>query len=200
MPKRSAALALAAVLAVVTLGAQQNLTKADADRFEAKLGQIVLQGKTPALKSTQPRATPITDTELNSYFRFNAKTQIPVGVLEPTLNARGDGRVAGRAVVDLDVVRKQKQRGWLDPVNYLSGRLPVTAAGRLTTKDGRGQFQLESAEISGVTVPKAVLQELLSYYSRTPENPSGINMDAPFELPAGIREIRVGVGTSTVIQ
>jgi hypothetical protein len=200
MQRQSAALALVAVLAAVPLGAQQSLTKQDADRFEAKLNKIVLQGKTASLKSTQPRSTPITDSELNSYFRFDAKEQVPVGVLEPTINALGDGRVTGRAVVDLDVVRKQKQRGWLDPVGYLSGRLPVTAAGRLTTKDGRGQFQLESAEISGVTVPKAVLQELLSFYSKTPENPAGINMDAPFELPAGIREIRVGAGTSTVIQ
>jgi hypothetical protein len=45
-----------------------------------------------------------------------------------------------------------------------------------------------------------VLQELVTYYSRTPENPEGINMDAPFELPARIREIRVGTGTSTVVQ
>ena len=200
MHTRSAALALVALLAVVPLNAQQNLTKQDADRFEAKLGKIVVQGKAASLKSAQPRSTPITDNELNSYLRFNAKQQVPVGVLEPTINALGDGRVSGRAVVDLDIVRKQKQRGWLDPVNYLSGRLPVTAAGRLTTKDGRGQFQLESAEISGVTVPKAVLQELLSFYSKTPENPSGINMDAPFELPAAIREIRVGSGTSTIIQ
>jgi hypothetical protein len=200
MHKRSAALALVALLAVVPLRAQQTLTKQDADRFQAKLGRIVLQGKAAALKSAQPRSTPISDNELNAYFRFNAKEQVPVGVLEPTLNALGDGRVTGRAIVDLDVVRKQKQRGWLDPVNYLSGRLPVTAAGRLTTKDGRGQFMLESAEISGVTVPKAVLQELLSFYSKTPENPAGINMDAPFELPAGIREIRVGAGTSTIIQ
>jgi hypothetical protein len=200
MHTRSAALALVALLAVVPVGAQQNLTKQDADRFEAKLGKIVLQSKTASLKSSQPRSTAISDNELNSYFRFNAKQQVPVGVLEPTINALGDGRVSGRAIVDLDVVRKQKQRGWLDPVNYLSGRLPVTAAGRLTTKDGRGQFQLESAEISGVTVPKAVLQELLSFYSKTPENPAGINMDAPFELPAAIREIRVGSGTSTIIQ
>jgi hypothetical protein len=88
----------------------------------------------------------------------------------------------------------------MDPVGYLSGRLPVTASGRLTAKDGVGQFQLDSAEISGITVPKAVLQELLTYYSKSPENPNGINMDAPFELPARIREIRVGTGTSTVVQ
>jgi hypothetical protein len=108
--------------------------------------------------------------------------------------------VAGRAVVDLDAVRKQKQRGWLDPLAYLGGRLPVTASGRLTTRDGKGQFLLESAEISGVPVPKTVLQELLTYYSRTRDNPAGIDMDAPFELPARIKEIRVGSGTSTVVQ
>ena len=51
-----------------------------------------------------------------------------------------------------------------------------------------------------MTIPKAVLQELLSYYSRTPEKPSGINMDDPFELPARIREIRVQQGTALVIQ
>jgi hypothetical protein len=129
-----------------------------------------------------------------------AADQIPVGIVEPVLNALGEGRVSGRAVVDLDAVRKQKQRGWLDPIGYLSGRLPVTASGRLTTKEGKGQFQLESAEISGVTVPKTVLQELVSYYSRTPENPSGIDMDAPFELPARIREIQVGAGSSTIVQ
>ena len=200
MHTRFAALALIAALAIVPAWAQARLTKQDADRFEAKLGKIVLQGKTAALKSAQARSTPITDLELNSYLAFAAKDQVPTGILEPTLNALGDGKVSGRAIVDLDVVRTQKQRGWLDPVGYLSGRLPVTASGRLTTKDGKGQFQLESVEISGVTVPKAVLQELLTYYSKSPENPNGISMEAPFELPARIREIRVGAGTSTVVQ
>ena len=76
----------------------------------------------------------------------------------------------------------------------------MTASGVLTTKDGKGQFVLQSAEVSGITVPKSVLQELLSFYSKTPENPEGINMDAPFELPSRIREIKVGAGTSTVVQ
>ncbi len=199
MRTRSAVL-LTIALATASLGAQPRLTKQDADRFQAKLGRIVLFGNAATLRSTQARTTAVTDAEVNSYLRFLAKDQIPVGILEPLLNALGDGRVTGRAVVDLDAVRKQKQRGWLDPLAYLTGRLPVTAAGRLTTKDGKGQFQLESAEISGVTVPKTVLQELVSHYSRTPESPAGIDMDAPFELPSRIREIRVGAGSSTVVQ
>jgi hypothetical protein len=200
MRTRPAALVLLGALAIAPLGAQGRFTKQDADRFQTKLVRIVQQGKAAVGRTGTTRSTPVSDVEVNSYLRFHAADQIPVGILEPTLNALGEGRVSGRAVVDLDAVRKQKQRGWLDPMSYLTGRLPVSAAGRLTTKDGRGQFQLETAEISGVTIPKAVLQELVSYYSRTPENPAGLDMDAPFELPSRIREIRVGSGTSTVVQ
>jgi len=200
MRTRSAALLLISALAITPLAGQARFTKQDADRFQSKLAKIVQLGNAAAIRAAAPQSTPVSDVEVNSYLRFHAADQIPVGIVEPTLNALGDGRVSGRAVVDLDAVRKQKQRGWLDPMSYLTGRLPVTAAGRLTTKDGIGQFQLDSAEISGVTVPKAVLQELLTHYSRTPENPAGIDMDAPFELPSRIREIRVGTGTSTIVQ
>jgi hypothetical protein len=187
-------------LAVATSNAVQRYTKQDADSFSAKMARIVAQGKAKPLAGAPQRATQITDNELNAYFAHNAKDQVPVGIVEPTINALGDGRLGGHAIVDLDAVRKQKQRGWLDPMSYLSGRLPVIASGTLTTKDGVGRFALESAEISGVSVPKTLIQELLSYYSKTPQNPAGINMDDPFELPANIREIRVGKAQSTVVQ
>lgn len=178
------------------------LTKQDADRFSAKLQRIVEFGNLPPAKTaaSAARTTQLTDAELNAYFKFNAGDQIPVGIVDPTINALGEGRVGGRAVVDLDAVRKQKQRGWLDPLGYLTGRMPITATGTLTTREGVGQFSLESAEISGITIPKTVLQELLSHYSRTKENPAGINMDDPFELPSRIREIRVGRAEATVVQ
>jgi hypothetical protein len=162
--------------------------------------RIVETGKAKPRGTAPTRTTQITDNELNAYFIYSDKDQIPVGIVEPTINAVGDGRLTGRAVVDLDAVRKQKQRGWLDPMGYLTGRLPISATGTLTTKDGVGRFNLESAEISGVAVPKTVIQELLSFYSKTPENPAGINMDDPFELPANIREIRVGRAHAIVVQ
>lgn len=179
---------------------QPRLTKADGERFQTKLTRIVTIGNTPRSAKRAAESTTVSDAEVNSYLRYHAQDQIPVGIVEPLLNAHGDGIVSGRAIVDLDAVRKQRQRGWLDPMGYLTGRLPLTARGRLTTQNGIGRFELESAEISGVTVPKTMVQELLSFYSRTPETPNGINMDDPFELPAQIREIRVAPGAATIVQ
>jgi len=178
---------------------QVKLSQQDATRFQAKLATITSYTPQPG-KKIQPRSIQITDNEVNSYLRYSGNAQVPAGIVEPTLTAVGDGRVAGRAIVDPDAVRKQKKRAWTDPLGYLSGMLPLTASGVLTTENGIGRFQLESAEISGVTIPKGLLQELLSYYSRTPENPAGINMDDAFELPARIREIKVAQGVATIVQ
>jgi hypothetical protein len=205
MTARVLAVALAVILVAPLVG-QARLTKEDADRFQAKLVTIVEFGnRAPArpakgTAAVAPRKTVLSDAEVNSYLRFHAADQIPAGLTEPTLTALGDGRIGGSAVVDLDAVRKQKQRGWLDPLGYLTGRLPLTAQGRLTTQNGVGRFELESAEISGVPVPKTLIQELLTYYSATPEDRDGINMDDPFELPSRIREIQVARGNATVIQ
>jgi hypothetical protein len=190
----------AAIPLGVAASGETQLTKQDATRFESKLNSITKYGLVPPPPSMKTQTTQVSDAEVNAYLKFSAGAQIPVGIVQPTINALGNGRVGGRALVDLDAVRKQKKRGWTDPLGYLSGLLPVTASGTLTTQNGVGRFQLESAEISGVTIPKALLQELLSYYSRTPENPQGINMDDPFELPARIREIRVAQGTATILQ
>lgn len=196
-----AALLALALVAGSSLTAYQRYSKQEGDRFQSKLQRIVVYGNTQAAAGRRAsQNTEFTDDELNSFLRYNVREQIPQGIVEPTLNALGDGKVSGRVTVDLDAVRKQKPRGFMDPMNLLTGSLPLTARGTLSTKDGIGRFELESAEISGVTVPKALIQELLSYYSKSPEHPNGINMDDPFELPSRIREIRVGKAQSTIVQ
>jgi hypothetical protein len=54
--------------------------------------------------------------------------------------------------------------------------------------------------VSGVPIPRTILQEMVSYYSRTAEDPGGISIDEPFALPAGIRQIEVGQGQAVVVQ
>jgi hypothetical protein len=194
---RTALIALI-VCGVVPLAAQPRLNRQDAVSFQAKLARI--ETFAAAARAARGQTIQLTDAEVNAYLRYSNAVQIPVGITEPMLSALGEGRVSGRAIVDLDAVRTSRQRAWTDPLGYVSGKLPITASGTLTTANGVGRFQLESAELSGVTIPKSVLQELLSYYSRTPDTPNGINMDDPFSLPARIKEIRVGRGSATVVQ
>ena len=197
------ATALVILDSAVTAEAQTRLTQQDADRCQTKLGRIsTFAAKPKAAKGSAAatQTTQLTDAELNAYIKFNLKNEVPAGVVDPTLTAVGEGKVRGAAVIDLDTVRKQKQRSWTDPLGYMTGRLPLTASGLLITQNGIGRFQLESAEISGITIPKSLLQELLSFYSKSAEKPSGISMDDPFELPASIKEIRVGKGEAMVVQ
>ena len=39
-------------------------------------------------------------------------------------------------------------------------------------------------------IPKAVLQEIVSYYSRSPERPDGLSLDDPFALPAAFARFK----------
>jgi hypothetical protein len=189
----------AGVVAVVLVAslAATNVSREQAAAFQKKLDQIVQNANAP---NDGARHTLVTEGEVNSYLHFSAGSQLPVGVTEPSVVIQGQGRLNGRAVVDLDLVRRTKGGGWFDPRSYLTGRLPVTASGTLQTNDGRGTFTLESAAVSGIPIPKSFLQEIVSYYTRTASTPNGINIDDPFELPAEIRKIDVQPGQATIIQ
>ena len=192
---------LVPVLAVVLMaGARADApqTRREADGMQVKLRLIVARGE--QCPCTRRLSTTITQGEVNSYLRHHAAGDLPDGVVDPHVTIIGSGRVAGRATVDLDRVRTSRQRGWLDPAAYLTGKLPVTATGILHTQNGQGRFELQEATVGGVAVPKVVLQELLSYYSRSEEDPDGLNLDEVFELPAKIREIQVGKAVAYVIQ
>ena len=193
-------LTLCAVTLAVAAGAAAGpgASKRDADLLRQKVATINTHAeRTPKLA----RRTTITENEVNAYLVFDAPGQLPAGVVDPSVTILGTGRLSGRAVVDLDAVRRAKSSGsLLDPTNFLTGRLPVTATGTLTTSNGIGRFQLESAAVGGIPVPKILLQEIVSYYSRTPDKPAGIGLDDPFALPARIREIQVERGQAIIVQ
>jgi hypothetical protein len=200
MSHRIALSAFAAlILGVAVLTAAANSPQ-QADAFARKIAIISQQG-TLAPRSAAARRTPVSESEVNSWFAYRAQPLLPQGMTEPQITIIGEGKVMGAATVDLDAVSRSRRTGGLiDPWSLLGGRLPVTVTGVLHTQNGQGRFELQQAAVSGVPVPKALLQELVSYYSRTADAPQGINMDEPFVLPANIRQIEVGQGQAVVIQ
>ncbi|MEQ1896350.1 MAG: hypothetical protein ABL971_03055 [Vicinamibacterales bacterium] len=162
--------------------------------------KIEVIAKAPA-SGQPPRRTTLSEGELNSWMTITAVDRIPVGVTDPAVTLLDEGRLSGRAVVDLDLMgRRRGGGGLLDPWSYLGGRVPVVATGKLLTGAGVGRFVLESAQIGGITVPKRLLQEMLSFYAKSPTRPRGINMDEPFPLPVGIETLEVRTGQAVVVQ
>lgn len=191
---------LTGMLAGVALSASQDLTKPEADSMGKKLTAILERGARPPAKNSKPVRTSFSEREANAYFKYYGPEFMPVGVVNPRVWIDQGGRVKANAVVDLDAVRKSQVRSMFDPMNLLFGSVEVAASGTLQASGGRGTFQLESATLGAVPIPKSLLQELVTYYTRSPEMPQGFNLDKPFDLPANIRQVDIQRGAATVVQ
>ena len=175
------------------------VSKQNADMFARKLALI--QRQADVAERVGARRTALTDDEVNSWFAYAAQPLLPAGVTQPQVSALGQGKVMGQAIVDLDTVAKRKSTGGtFDPFSFIGGKVPISVTGVLHARDGMGRFDVQNAYISGVPVPATLLQELLTYYSRTPERPQGVRLNAAFALPAKIRQIDVGQGQAVVVQ
>jgi hypothetical protein len=189
--------ALALLIVAATLQAADT-SRPQADTFAKKIAIINQHAEQ---SSAGARRTTLTENELNSWFAFRAQPLLPTGLTQPKVTIVGNGKLMGSATVDLDAIGKQRGSGGsLDVWSYLGGRLPLSVAGVLHTQNGQGRFELHAADISGVPVPKTLLQELLSYYTRTQETPQGLRLDDPFTLPANIKQIEVGQAQAVVVQ
>jgi hypothetical protein len=192
-------LSCALVLAAAVLaGSDATLSRTDAELLKKKATAI---SQYASESPPKPHTTRVSENELNAYLQYDGRDVLPPGVVDAAVTIVGAGRVSGRAVVDLDQVRQQhNSTSIFDPARFLTGRVPVTATGVVKTSAGVGRFELESATAAGVPIPKSLLQQIVSYYSRTAANPSGVSLDDPFPLPARIREIQIQKGEAEIVQ
>jgi hypothetical protein len=197
--KGTAVSVVMAATIVAAVVAAEPVSRRDAARLQAKIERIT---NNPATRNrTAAAQTPITETEVNSYLQYELADRIPAGIKDPWVSILDNGRLSGKATVDLGrVAQSRKSGGMLDPFSYLTGAVPVLVNGVLRTKSGTATFALESASVSGVPIPAWMLQEIVSYYSKSETAPEGVSIDKPFALPSGIREIQLARGQAIVVQ
>lgn len=189
---------LLALLVVAGSSAADVLTPQLADRFERK---VVLVQQQSGASADKLRPTTFSQAETNSYLKYRAGELLPVGLTEPEVTMLGQGKVTGKAVVDLDIVRQKQSSGsWFDPTSYLTGKLQVTASGRVLTGERKGRVELDRAEVSGMPIPKSFLNQMVNFFTRTTDNPHGSTLDDTFQLPANIIRIDVNTGSFTLHQ
>jgi hypothetical protein len=191
------AVAMSAVAAATLQGA--TASRQHADSLARKITLITQRGAQGP--TSVARRTEVSEDEVNSWFVFRGRPYLPNGVTNPNVTMIGDGTMRGAATVDLEALGRRRSRGGLlDFWSLLGGKVPVEVTGTLRARDGRGRFEMKSAEVAGVPVPKALVQELLSAYTSSPEDKDPIGLESTFELPARIRSIDVGRGQLVVVQ
>ncbi len=197
---QSSRLVLAAALAaLVTAAWAQDAPQTAADRARTKIDAIVAGGERAVSARSATTRTLLTEAEINDYLRVHGSDVLPSAITRPELRLGDDNRVRVRAIVDLDEVRRSRPRDWRDPLAYVAGAAEVIASGRMISDEGFARAELDSATIAGLSIPKSVVQELLRFFTSTPDNSAGFAVDEPFALPANTRRVDVRQGHVVVV-
>jgi hypothetical protein len=171
------------------------LSWSDADSFNRKLIELQARLRRPREAGRSPATTMVvTQVEINSYLNLMLQPTLPAGLMDLDFAIEKD-RLAARGLIDLDRVKSSMpKQSLLNPLYYLTGRLPVELKGRLQTDGGFGTFSFDDIRVGPVMIPPAVLGEIVASLTKTPQNPAGFDILAPFRLPYALKKLRLQSG------
>ena len=131
----------------------------------------------------------LSPSELNAYVEQELPKVVPQGVREPKLQL-GVGTATGSAMVDFLKLQSAqgKPPGWLMR-QLLQGERPVAVTTRIESAGGRATVNVQSVEISGMTIEGRMLDYLIHNYL-LPYYPDA-KVGEPFELSHNIDRLDV---------
>jgi hypothetical protein len=172
--------------------APAGLSWEDADFVAGTLTRI--ERRVGAGKPASRQPIVITERQLNSYVRLAAK--LPAALTNLELGLQQD-RLLARGTLDLDQVKSKMPQG-AGLLAFLSGTVPVELRGRLWSAEGSGRVEVEEATVAGVSLPAAVLAQIVSQSTKSAKRPEGFDILAPFPLPFTARRVRLEPGRALV--
>jgi hypothetical protein len=126
------------------------------------------------------RETTIGESELNTYLPRLLRDAVSPALLDVSVTLHDANRLTLRAILDG------------------TPRLPVVVDGTLVTRGGTAALAVDAAMLDRAPAPPAALQRALA--KRLSPDAADWHLGDPFQLPAGIRELRIARGRLTVVQ
>ena len=149
-----------------------------------------LRSGRPASKDT----VVVTEGQLNSFVNLTLAEKIPPEVSDLEIHLQQD-RLGARGRVDLDQLRaKLPEGGAATLLLMLTGVVPVELRGRVESAEGLFRLELEEIFVGGVSLPPALVAQIVSFATRNEERPTGLDITAPVALPWTGRRVRVRPG------
>lgn len=173
--------------------APAGLSWEDADWVAETLARI--ERRLGAGKPASRQTIVVTEKQLNSYVSLSLAAKIPPALSGLEIDLQKD-RLFARGMLDLDRVKSKIQGAGL--LAFLSGMVPVELRGRFSSAEGSGRVDVEEALVAGISLPPAVLAQIVSQSTRSEKRPQGVDILAPFPLPFTARRVRLEPGRALV--
>lgn len=153
---------------------------------------LIEQGRVPAGKEVLFR-----ERELNDYLARKAQQVVPQGLRAPRVELR-QNRITGYALVDFVKLRHAQGRdlGWLTRT-LLEGEHAVKVTGKLQSRNGIAQLDLERVEVDGHSVSGRTL-DLMIHTFVVPLYPEA-KVGQSFELGYNVDRIELWPGLARVV-
>jgi len=176
--------------------APAGLSWEDADWVAETVARV--ERRLSAGKPASRQAIVVTERQLNSWVNLSLASKIPEGLSAFELGLQKD-RVVARGMLDLDRVKSKLPLGaGAGLLAFLSGAVPVELRGRFSSADGTGKVEVEEALVAGISLPPAVVAQIVSQSTRSAKRPQGFDILAPFPLPFTARRVRLDPGRALV--
>ena len=174
--------------------APAGLSWEDSDSVALTVARVERRLKAGKPASGEPLV--VTEKQLNSYVNLALAAKIPPGLTGLELGLLKD-RIQARGMLDLDRVKSKLPQG-AGLLAFLGGTVPVELRGRFSSADGAGRVEVEEALVAGISLPPAVLAQVVSQATRSAKRPEGLDVLAPFPLPFTARRVRLEPGRALV--
>ena len=149
-------------------------------------------------KTGRIQTTQFSEEEVNSYLELDLSSQYHPCLKSLTFAFEED-RLQAVATIDFDRLGKTSNKLFPRLLSLmLSGVHTITARGQLVSGNGKASFRLEQARFDNSTLPKALVEEILSAVGRK-QNPPFDPLQ-PSQLFYGIQKIDVHAGYILVYQ
>jgi hypothetical protein len=176
--------------------APAGLSWEDADWVSETVARV--EKRLSAGKPASRQTIVVTERQLNSWVNLSLAAKIPEGVSGFELGLDKD-RLLARGLLDLDRVKSKVPQGFgTGLLAFLSGSVPVELRGRFSSADGKGKIEVEEALVAGISLPAAVVAQIVSQSTRTANRPQGFDILSPFPLPFAARRVRLEPGRALV--
>ena len=152
-----------------------------------------LKERPPGDQSPPPSSTiRITEEELNAYLEQEYRKKPNSGMKSATVKLFDGNRVAADSMIDVDEVKSDNSMGLKLITWLMRGNQLLHAEVKLIFKGNTGTYELERAQLNGVTLPNALVEKLIEVLAR--RQSQKIDVTKPIPLSTSIKHVEIKQG------